>query len=276
MRTINTICLLSLLIGEIFGQPVGEQIKSLDWELGYQHEQTNGTTKWIAATVPGAVQLDIAKAENYPVWYSAENWKNFLWMEDTHFTYRSTFDKPVLKKGERIFFYSRGIDYSFDILLNGEAIFSQEGMFTPVRLDLTNKLLDQNTISISIHPIPKSKQSPVDRVQADHSVKPAVSYGWDWHPRLVPSGIWDETGLLVEPSGHFDESLVEYTLDENLKAAEVVCKAGGRNLDGLKYTWTLVDAGGNAVIQMEGICSGQSIDCRSKLDKVQLWWPHDQ
>ena len=31
--------------------------------------------KWIPATVPGAVQLDIASAEHYPVWYYAENWK---------------------------------------------------------------------------------------------------------------------------------------------------------------------------------------------------------
>ena len=33
--------------------------------------------KWIPARVPGAVQLDIARAENYPTWYYAENWKNY-------------------------------------------------------------------------------------------------------------------------------------------------------------------------------------------------------
>ncbi len=276
MKTTLLIIFISMLHMPAFNQNRQQELQPLKWELGYIPGGTGGTTKWIPATVPGAVQLDVAKAENYPVWYYAENWKNFLWMEDAYFTYRSTYDKPVLKKGERVFFYSRGIDYAFDILLNGKAIFQQEGMFTPVRLDLTNKLADRNTISISIHPIPKSKQFPVDRVQADHSVKPAVSYGWDWHPRLVPSGIWDETGIIVEPSGHFDEPIVEYTLDEDLKGAEVACKAEGRNLAGLKYAWTLVDAGGNAVIQMEGVCSGQSIDCKAKLDKMQLWWPHDQ
>ena len=30
----------------------------------------------------------------------------------------------------------------------------------------------------------------LDKVVAE---KPAVSYGWDFHPRLIPLGIWDET-----------------------------------------------------------------------------------
>ena len=43
-------------------------------------------------------------------------------------------------------------------------------------------------------PPPKDKNCPTaDRSQAAQSTKAAVSYGWDWHPRLIPTGIWHDT-----------------------------------------------------------------------------------
>ena len=131
-------------------------------------------------------------------------------------------------------------------------------------------------ITVVIHPIPKSKPSPVDRVQADHSVKPAVSYGWDWHPRLVPSGIWDKTGLVIEPESMIGEAETEYILNESLDTVNIAFRAQGRNLKDRKFKWSLLDANGIAVVQKEGICSGQSIECRAVLGNPQLWWPHDQ
>jgi beta-mannosidase len=276
MRSIILISLLSLINTLVVRQHVHGQYKPLKWELGYTSGQASGNMVWIPATVPGAVQLDIARAENYPVWYYAENWRNFLWMEDVYFTYRTAFEKPELEKGERVFFCSRGIDYKFDILLNGDIIHQQEGMFTTVKIDLTDKLAARNVIIILIYPVPKSRQTPVDRTQADHSVKPAVSYGWDWHPRLVPSGIWDETGLVTESNSHFDEPRITYVLNDNLEGADITCEAAGRNLDGLRYTWNLIDSNGAEVLQKNGTCSRQAIDCKASLDKVQLWWPHDQ
>ena len=68
----------------------------------------------------------------------------------------------------------------------GKILLHQEGMFTPVRLDLTDLLKEQNELQVKIRPIPKMHGEPADRNQAAASVKPAVSYGWDWHPRLVP------------------------------------------------------------------------------------------
>ena len=41
---------------------------SLKWELAYAKTATETPSNWIPATVPGAVQLDIAKAEKYEPW----------------------------------------------------------------------------------------------------------------------------------------------------------------------------------------------------------------
>jgi beta-mannosidase len=276
MKNTLLICTMWLIQTLASGQSLNQSIIPLKWELGYIPDGTGKTMKWIPATVPGAVQLDVARAEQYATWYYAENWKNYLWMEDLYFTYRSSFRKPELKPGERLFFFSAGIDYAFDILLNGEKIFQQEGMFTPVKIELTGRLKTENEINVVIHPIPKSNPSPVDRSQADHSVKPAVSYGWDWHPRLVPSGIWDETGLVTEQTGMITECETKYSLNESFGKADISFRATGRDLKDLKYVWSLIGMNGAEVLKKEGTCSSQSAECTATLEKPELWWPHDQ
>jgi hypothetical protein len=42
----------------------------LNWELGYSKSADAVPEKWMPASVPGAVQLDIAKAENYEPYYT--------------------------------------------------------------------------------------------------------------------------------------------------------------------------------------------------------------
>jgi beta-mannosidase len=127
-----------------------------------------------------------------------------------------------------------------------------------------------------IHPIPKSVAAPADRSQANHSVKPAVSYGWDWHPRLVPSGIWDETGLVVEPESALDEVRLDYRLNDSLDAATLTVEADGRNLAGCRYLWKLIDHSGNTALEKEGIFENRSLNVVAELKNPSLWWPHDQ
>ncbi len=169
--------------------------QQLNWSVGFSDNLATSPSEFIPATVPGAVQLDFAKARNYAPYYYAENWRDYLWMEDKFYTYKSTFKKPKLDVGERVYFVSKGIDYKFDIFINNKEIHNQEGMFSWVHLDVTDELSENNELKIIVHPVPKSRLYPLDRVQANHVVKPAVSYIWDWHPRLVPLGIWDDTYL---------------------------------------------------------------------------------
>src|SRR5690606_36351495 len=129
-----------------------------------------------------------------------ENWRQYEWMEDKYWTYRATISPPELKAGERLFFLSNGIDYQFVIRMNGKELLRQEGMFTPVELELTYELQNDNVLEVVVFPAPKRADAVKGRDQADRSCKPAVSYGWDWHPRLIPLGIWDETLLVVRPA----------------------------------------------------------------------------
>lgn len=248
---------------------------SLTWEVGYSDVKSAATDKFIPATVPGAVQLDIARAEKYGPFMYAENWKQYLPMEDRHYTYRTSFPKPDLKAGERLFFVSKGIDYEFEISLNGENLFHQEGMFTWVRLDLTEKLKANNELKVLVYPVPKRYPAPADRNQASNVVKPAVSYGWDFHPRLVPLGIWDDTGLEIQAASHIDDVWVNYDLADDFTTASLSVEAKGRNLAGNRYDWKLLDKDGKPAVSASGAIADSSAAFTAKLANPFLWWPHD-
>ena len=78
---------------------------TLRWQLGYHKTLNEKPAKWLNSTVPGAVQLDVMRGENYkqPYWYG-ENWQQFIWMEPYFFTYKTSFKKPDLKSGQKLFF----------------------------------------------------------------------------------------------------------------------------------------------------------------------------
>lgn len=248
----------------------------LQWEVGYADTKEVSPAGFVKATVPGAVQLDIAASLNYPPYEFSDNYKQWSWMEDKFYTYKTRFKKPALREGDRLYFVSKGIDYQFEIYLNDQKVFEQEGMFTRVDVDLTGRLQADNELRILIHPVPKRHPSPVDRSQAAHVVKPPVSYGWDWHPRLVPLGIWDETGLEIRPAAFVNDVHVQYRLSPGFDKAFITLNVEGKNLKGIKYRWRLSDGKGRTVLEQEGAFDGD-VFSRSGivLDQPELWWPHD-
>ncbi|HEX8547061.1 MAG TPA: hypothetical protein VF691_08885, partial [Cytophagaceae bacterium] len=143
-----------LFISSSFGQ--SHQL--LDWQIGYHKTMNDQPLKWMKATVPGAVQADVIIGEKFkqPIWYG-DNIKDkdnkLVTLEQFFFTYKTSFKRPDAKQGQRIFFHSKGIDYHFHVFLNGEKLLTQEGMFTYVDLDITDKLKDNNELKISLLPI---------------------------------------------------------------------------------------------------------------------------
>ncbi len=256
------------------GRSKETQKQFLFWEGGFHSLKTGVPDHWHPATVPGAVQIDYAAAQNWAPFYFAERWKDYLWMEDVYWTYRTRFDKPEMASGKKLFFVSKGIDYEFEILLNGEKIFYQEGMFSPVHIDLTSLLKQSNELQVKIYPAPKLPGFNMDRNQAAQSVKPAVSYGWDWHPRLVPLGIWDETFLEVRNESFAVDFYTSYILNDDFTEAGISVYLTGQNLENKNYSWTLTSPAGDVVASDKGtVVSGEVLTARLK--NPELWWPHD-
>lgn len=231
--------------------------------------------KWIAyengirenafhANVPGCVQKDYAEAHGFENYQYADNVHQFDAIEDYAWTYECDLSY-TLAEGEKLFFVSRGIDYAYEIYLNDDLLYSHEGMFSPVEVDLTEKLAEENRLRVVIAPHPKRADAPAGtRDEADRSTKPAVSYGWDFHPRLIVSGIWDETYLETRAADYIYRCEAFYTLNDTLTKAEV-------EFD--------IDCGTTPEIEVfnpDGSLLYRGYDTKLTVETPKLWWCNGQ
>lgn len=246
------------------------------WKVGVSDTRDQEPGEYFDAVVPGSVLLDYMKAKNDPPFYFNDNFTRYHPLEDKFWRYRATFTKPAIPADHNLYFISRGIDYEFEILINNTSIHYQEGMFTPVKLVLDNYLENSNVLEVIIYPIPKESGQPVSSRQARRSVKPPVPYGWDWHPRLVPVGIWDETFLSVRSETQVIQDDLNYTFKDGYSNVDIVYSITTSNSAGKTLRWTLTDAEGNTVVEKKEPVSTVPTELKGQLYHVNVWWPHDQ
>ena len=164
-----------------------------------------------------------------------------------------------------MYFVSLGIDYKYKININGVDVLEDEGMYSTIEVDLTPYLKEKNKLEVKVYPIPKSPFAKFeDRDQANQAVKPPVSYGWDWHPRLVPSGMWQEAYIETRGKNYIYNCEPFYTLSDDLKSAKV-------RFD--------VDCNSNpeiTVFSPDGEVVYKGTDNEFNIENIELWWCNGQ
>jgi beta-mannosidase len=217
------------------------------------------------ATVPGAVQLDWARARGLPDLNYGQNVRLYDGLEDHHWLYSTQVPASGLSAGQRLFFTCESVDYRCEVRLGGRPVLRHEGMLSPLEVDVS--LAPAGTaLEVLVFPAPKRHAQPADRSQASHVTKPAVSYGWDWHPRLIPLGLCGACAFEVRPSAHLRRVDFSYTLTEDLDSAFVTVTAEASE-PGLGIHWRLLDP--------EGRVAAKSSSPSATLERPRLWWTHD-
>lgn len=261
--------------------PSSRTVIPQEWQLGHHLDSTAVPEEWVPAAVPGAVQLDWAKAHRYGPYEFADNFLDYRWMEDVFWTYSTDIRFPELQAGQRLFFVCGGVDYRFQVGLDHDLLHDQEGMFTPFEIELSGATLGQE-LWVRVFPVPKSFTPDPDltsekpRVQANHSCKPAVSYGWDFHPRLIPLGIWQETYLEIRPPTFLASAGLDYRLDESCRQAEIQVEAYVDGETATQVRWELSAPDGTVVLTGEAAALPGQNRFNATLADPRLWWPHDQ
>ncbi len=182
------------------------------------------------ASVPGNIQLDFITA--HPAFAGDLNvgleHRKMLALEPYTWFYTTTLDCAP-EPGEKLWFVTEGIDYLWSLELDGETFYTHEGMFSRVELCLTDLLGDRlhpgASFAVKINPHPMlytaAEGRPRHRSQAAGCAKPPVAYEWDWHPRVIPSGIWDETYFETRTDAHIFDAEARYVLADDLSRADV-------------------------------------------------------
>ena len=174
------------------------------------------------AHVPGNIQYDYATAHGFADVMVADNYRQFLPLENVEWEYVAEL-RYERAANERVFFVSEGVDYAYDVRLGGKTLYAYEGMFRPVELDLTDHLTGRgDVLTVHIFPHPKTPAGRAGtRDEASESCKPPFCYGWDWNPRLLVSGMWQEAYIETRGASCIADCEVRATLTEDLSLGRV-------------------------------------------------------
>ena len=195
----------------------------------------------IPAAVPGSVQQALRQAGLLPDWNDQLNSRQCEWVENRHWVFQTTLptewtagpanagetgvpdrQTPRLKaptalpsggmagaSGRKIL-HCAGLDYQGVILVNGQEAGTFANAHVPYAFDLTALLRDgPNQLAIVFTDIP-AYLGQIGYTSQMREFKPRFNYIWDWVPRLVQVGIWDEMRLSID-YGDAIETLALYT-----------------------------------------------------------------
>lgn len=226
------------------------------------------SSDWIPATVPGAVQLDWARARGLPGLGTGDPVAAYDGLEDSFWLYRAAIPDAALAPGQRLVLSGAGLDYHAEFRVDGRAVLVHTGLQTPFALDLGDAAPGA-TLDILVHPAPKRPGTPADRSQAAATAKPPVSYGWDWHPRLIPLGLSDPLRFEVRPAVHLLHVDFRHTLADDFSAADIVVSI--ETSAPAAFAWTLRDPDGREVLSVRSAAASSA----ATLPSPRLWWTHD-
>lgn len=168
-----------------------------------------GSKVWYPAKVPGLVHTDLMRNGSLPDPYQNVNMDSVQWVENEDWNYQLTFEPDNdLLHHEHVDLVFKGLDTFAEVELNGTPIGSANNMFRTWRWPVKHLLLPgSNVLTVRFEsPIRRGRelrdsygmQLPHDSDPsgvAPYVRKAAYHFGWDFAPRLVSMGIWQEVQL---------------------------------------------------------------------------------
>lgn len=203
------------------------------WEVRSVQE-----TSTIPASVPGCIHTDLLAAGKIEDPYYRDNEARLMWIGETDWIYRRTFDVPAeLLNETRVYLHCDGLDTLSTITLNGMKIGATDNQFRIWEFDVKSALrAGENTIEIcfaSTIPYIQAEQQKrylnltglgPDPLHGQHRIdgsnrirKSQCNYGWDWGPMCVTAGIWRPIGLVAFSTGRVTE--MQITQDHSQQGA---------------------------------------------------------
>lgn len=192
-----------------------------DWELRKAyHPEESDKRWWLKATVPGSVVNDLWAQNQVKDPYFERNTQDLEWVSQRSWVYKKKFFVPEELDGQRVQIRFEGVDYESKYYLNGEYLGEHRGMFTPIIFDVEDRLCfgRANLIAVVIKPAPQ-EQPQVGRTSRVRTHKSRMTYWWDFCPRLVHQGIWDDVKLEISGPVRVKDLFIQTTLESDKNAA---------------------------------------------------------
>jgi beta-mannosidase len=215
-------------------------LSALPWQFGRVERQPFGpqpvddrasVAEWLPAHVPGDVRADLIACGRVPSVETPEGIAAGAWVDDYDWWYRVKLPGG-LAEDEVIVLEADGIDYLSAIWLDDQRLATHAGMFSRQSLFLSPWInaigAAPRELAIRVWgqgALPKLPNPPWRRVARwlvgkispgteyfpDRMATPKAQFlfGWDFAPRLLSTGIWDDIRLVVTRGAYIEDLWVQ-------------------------------------------------------------------
>ncbi len=245
-----------------------KEFVGLDWVWRDSVKPVNRDTRWWnKGTIPGSVLQDLLKIGAVPSPYYDCQSKLCEWISARTWVYKKNFVLPAGFLGKKLILTFEGIDYSGDVFLNGDCIGRFEGMFIPFTKNITElvKYGEENLLAVVIEAAPQ-EQAQVGKTSLVKTHKSRMTYWWDFCPRLIHQGIWDEVYIEVAEE-LLEELWIRAELSEDLSEAKLLVEA---KLTGGTVLEVLTEPGTSVAFPVQN----NSAQGEISIHNPRLWWPN--
>lgn len=231
----------------------------------------------ILASVPGCIHTDLITAgiiADISV-DGRESDQMWIWKSDsiyrTHINQNSASNRASLK--------FHGLDTLASIFINGRLVLSTKNMHRSYEIEITD-YLSVGDIDLEIHfkaPLTDAEEQleklglyprPLD-MPYNYQRKMACSYGWDWGPVTISSGIWKKVELIKWDTAYLSSVSILPSVEEQVPTLTVRPKIVGIR-EGHKVQIQVLD--GENLIAQE-IISAEVDFYTFAVPTAQLWQP---
>jgi beta-mannosidase len=284
------IILLCLLISVISKAQITEyNASSLEWRLwGYRpnvwrmnFDFHNLTGEWadvqgIPIEVPGSVQMALKNANIIEDWNIGLNSQKIEWIENRQWIVASKISDDIARHGDdEVYVFCKGLDYNGALYVNGKEIGIFNNAFIPYRFNITQSLQEHNNTIAFVFDCPPKNLAQIGWTSKISEWKPRFNYGWDWMPRIVQIGIWDDVILLKEKKEQ--PTLNDLHIISNCmeNAGDLYLKAEIKNYQfASKICVCLIDENGKVIIDKKSDVNSSSFLYKCNNLNVKKWWPN--
>ena len=252
-----------------------------DWKLRKVYlPDTQDQRWWRAGSVPGSVLDDLFRLGEVPDPYNGLNSLACEWVPQRSWVYRKQFSADPALAGRRIDLHFKGVDYAARFYLNGEFLGSHTGMYTPAVFDVSRCLRfeGENILAVAIDPAPQ-EQPQIGHTSQVRTHKSRMGYWWDFCPRMVHQGIWEDVFLEASGPVRVEDVFARPNLapDHQSAAVRVTVQIDSAESTAAVLHVRITQQGRLAAeVQLEAaLTPGKtSHDVQLDIDRPELWWPN--
>ncbi len=241
------------------------------WRNGEKTE-TRDVRWWKPARVPGSVTDDLWRCREIVDPYFEKNSLSLEWIPQRTWIYRKEFTLQEDMEGCQVHLCFEGVDYEALFYLNDVYLGTHCSMYTPVEFDVTKILKKEgkNLLAVVIKKAP-NEESQVSKTRYVKTHKSRMTYWWDFCPRMIHLGIWDDVYLEITGTARLGRPNPEIRLNETFTKAEAsfgIC------------VWA--DCRMRAELLLEGSVVAEQVKQSEKgqvqfdflVENPRLWWPN--